>query len=98
MRSLGRYILEQSSTLTHNVDLQARREIDPGTCWEQVDMGHSTVLDDSQLRAEEPERRARQTVLWPGPRWAYLKMLLGSPSLRWSMLEIGLESLGWARG
>lgn len=61
-------------------------------------MDHSTVLDDPQLRAEEPERRVRQTVLWPGARWAYLKMLLGSPSLRWRMLEIGLESLGWARG
>jgi len=62
-------------------------------------MDHSTVLDSPQLRAEEElERWARRTVLWLGPMWAYLKMLLGSPSLQWPMLEIGLESLGWPRG
>jgi hypothetical protein len=46
----------------------ARREIEPGTRWEQVDMDRSTVLDSPQLRAEEElERWARRTVLWLGP-------------------------------
>ena len=74
----------------------------PGTCWEEVDMDRSTVLDYPNLPAERIEywaRRAfREWALRPGPAWTYLKMLLGSPSLWRSALEIGLESLGWARG
>jgi radical SAM superfamily enzyme YgiQ (UPF0313 family) len=74
----------------------------PGTQWEEVDMDRSTVLDYPNLRAEELERWARRAfrewALRPGPAWTYLKMLLGSPSLWKPTLEIGLESLGWARG
>jgi len=74
----------------------------PGTRWEDVDMDRSTVLDYPHLRAEELERWARRAFReWafrPGPIWTYLKMLLGSPSLWRPTLEIGLESVGWARG
>jgi len=74
----------------------------PGTRWEEVDMDLSTVLDYPGLRAEELERWAsrafREWALRPGPLWTYLKILAGSPSLWRPALEIGLESLGWARG
>ena len=73
----------------------------PGTRWEEVDMDRSTVLDYPQLRAEELERWAsrafREWAFRPGPLWTYLKILAGSPSLWRPALEIGLESLGWAR-
>jgi anaerobic magnesium-protoporphyrin IX monomethyl ester cyclase len=72
----------------------------PGTCWEQVDMDRSTVLDYPHLPAEELERWARRAfrewALRPGPVLVYLRMLLNSPSLWRPALEIGLESLGWA--
>jgi anaerobic magnesium-protoporphyrin IX monomethyl ester cyclase len=74
----------------------------PGTQWEEVDMDRSTVLDYPNLRAEELEAWARRAfrawALRPGPLWTYVKMLAGSPSLWRPTLEIGLESLGWARG
>ncbi|MFW6135613.1 MAG: hypothetical protein ACOC7N_02190, partial [Chloroflexota bacterium] len=74
----------------------------PGTEWEQVDMDRSTVLDYPHLRAEELERWARRAfrewALRPGPLLTYLGMVLKSPSLWRSALEIGLESLGWATG
>jgi anaerobic magnesium-protoporphyrin IX monomethyl ester cyclase len=74
----------------------------PGTRWEDVDMDRSTVLDYPHLRAEELEKWARwafrEWALRPGPMWTYLKMLLDSPSLWRPTLEIGLESVGWARG
>jgi len=74
----------------------------PGTRWEEVDMDRSTVLDYPHLRAEELERWARRAfrawALRPGPLWTYLKMFVGNPSLWRPALEIGLESLGWARG
>jgi anaerobic magnesium-protoporphyrin IX monomethyl ester cyclase len=73
----------------------------PGTQWEEVDMDRSTVLDYPNLRAEELEAWARRAfrawALRPGPLWTYVKMLVGSPSLWRPTLEIGLESLGWAR-
>ena len=73
----------------------------PGTRWEEVDMDRSTVLDYPNLRAEELERWAqrafREWALRPGPFLSYLKMLLGSPSLWRPAIEVGLESLGWAR-
>ncbi len=74
----------------------------PGVRWEQVDMDRSTVLDYPHLRAEELERWARRAfrawALRPGPALTYLKMLLSSPSLLKSAVEIGMESLGWAAG
>ncbi|NLS78237.1 MAG: radical SAM protein [Chloroflexi bacterium] len=73
----------------------------PGTRWEEVDMDRSTVLDYPDLRAEDLERWAqrafRQWALRPKPFLTYLRMLLGSPTLWRPALEIGLESLGWAR-
>ncbi len=74
----------------------------PGTRWEDVDMDRSTVLDYPDLPAEELERWAQQAMrewaMRPGPIWTYLKMLMGSPVLWRSALEIGWESLGWLRG
>lgn len=73
----------------------------PGTRWEEVDMDRSTVLDYPNLRAEELERWAqrafRQWALRPKPFLTYLRMLLGAPSLWRPAIQIGLESLGWAR-
>jgi radical SAM superfamily enzyme YgiQ (UPF0313 family) len=74
----------------------------PGTRWEEVDMDRSTVLDYPGLRAEDLEgwaRRAfREWALRPGPMWTYLRLLIDNPALRGPAVEIGLESLGWARG
>ena len=74
----------------------------PGTCWEELDMDRSTVLDYPNLRAEELERWARrafrQWALRPRPLWTYLKILVDNPALWRPALQIGLESLGWARG
>jgi len=74
----------------------------PGTCWEEVDMDRSTVLDYPHLRAEDLERWAQRAfrawALRPGPMLTYLRMLLGDPGVWRSALEIGLESLGWLRG
>jgi len=65
-------------------------------------MDRSTVLDYPHLRAEELERWARRAfrawALRPGPALTYLKMLLSSPALWRSAVEIGMESLGWATG
>jgi len=72
----------------------------PGTRWEEVDMDRSTVLDYPNLPAEALEQWARRAFReWafrPKPLWTYAKIVLGSPSLWRSALEIGLESLGWA--
>jgi hypothetical protein len=77
----------------------ARREIEPGTSWEQVDMDRSTVLDSPSIEGRRRTGTVSSTDCpLAGADGAYLKMLLGSPSLRWPMLEIGLESLGWAWG
>ncbi len=74
----------------------------PGTRWEDVDMDRSTVLDYPNLKAEQLERWARvafrEWALRPRPALTYLRLLLGSPSLWHAALDIGLESLGWARG
>lgn len=73
----------------------------PGTCWEEVDMDQSTVLDYPNLRAEDLERwqkRAfREWAMRPGPILTYLKMLTAPGTLR-SALEVGLRHLAWARG
>ena len=72
-----------------------------GTRWEEVDMDRSTVLDYPNLSAEELERWAqrafREWAFRPGPMLTYLKVLLSTPSLWRSALEIALESVGWAR-
>ncbi|MHB1295224.1 MAG: B12-binding domain-containing radical SAM protein [Anaerolineae bacterium] len=73
----------------------------PNTRWEDVDMDRSTVLDYPNLKAEDLERWARRAFrAWafrPRPFLTYLEMLLTSPSLLRSAMDIGLESLGWAR-
>jgi len=73
----------------------------PGTRWEEVDMDRSTVLDYPGLPAERIEywaRRAfREWAFRPGPVWTYLTSMVSPTTFR-SALEIGLESLGWARG
>jgi len=73
-----------------------------GTQWEAVDMDRSTVLDYPNLSAEElvrwAQRAFREWALRPGPLWTYVKMLATSPSLWGTAAEIGLESLGWAKG
>ncbi|MGI5835865.1 MAG: B12-binding domain-containing radical SAM protein [Chloroflexota bacterium] len=73
----------------------------PGTCWEEVDMDRSTVLDYPNLKAEELERwqrRAfREWALRPGPAKTYLEMLARPGAVR-SALEVGLRHLAWARG
>jgi len=74
----------------------------PGVRWEQIDMDRSTVLDYPGLTAEDLERWARRAFReWafrPRPLFTYAKMLLGSPALFRSALEIAVESMGWARG
>ncbi|MHB1416958.1 MAG: B12-binding domain-containing radical SAM protein [Chloroflexota bacterium] len=73
----------------------------PGTCWEEVDMDESTVLDYPNLKAEDLERwqkRAfREWALRPGPALTYLQMLATPGTLR-SALEVGIRHLTWARG
>jgi radical SAM superfamily enzyme YgiQ (UPF0313 family) len=73
----------------------------PGTRWEEVDMDRSTVLDYPGLPAERIEywaRRAfREWAFRPGPVWTCLTSMVSPTTFR-SALEIGLESLGWARG
>jgi anaerobic magnesium-protoporphyrin IX monomethyl ester cyclase len=73
----------------------------PGTRWEEVDMDRSTVLDYPGLPAERIEywaRRAfREWAFRPGPVWTYLTNMVSPTTFR-SALEIGLETLGWARG
>ena len=73
----------------------------PGTCWEEVDMDRSTVLDYPTLKAEELERwqkRAfREWAIRPGPAMTYLQMLATPGALR-SALEVGIRHLAWARG
>lgn len=73
----------------------------PGTCWEEVDMDESTVLDYPDLKAEDLERwqkRAfREWAARPGPLLTYLKML-ATPGALGSALEVGLRHIAWARG
>jgi len=68
--------------------------------WEDVDMDRSTVLDYPQMPAERIEywaRRAfREWAFRPGPIWTYLTGMLSPATFR-SAVQVGLESLGWAR-
>ena len=65
-------------------------------------MDRSTVLDYPELSAEDLERWARRAfrewALRPRPLATYLRILLDNPTLLRPAVEIGLESLGWARG
>jgi anaerobic magnesium-protoporphyrin IX monomethyl ester cyclase len=73
----------------------------PGTCWEEVDMDRSTVLDYPQMPAERIEywaRRAfREWALRPGPLWTFLKSINNLAVLR-SGMEVALQHVGWLSG
>ncbi|MBN8619010.1 MAG: radical SAM protein [Anaerolineae bacterium] len=71
----------------------------PGTRWEQVDMDQSTVLQYSNLSAEDLEREARRAMReWmfrPGPVITYLKSLRNIAALR-SAINVGFQQAKWA--
>lgn len=71
----------------------------PGTRWEQVDMDQSTVLQYSNLSAEDLEREARRAMReWmfrPGPIITYLKSLRNIGALR-SAIDVGMQQVKWA--
>jgi radical SAM superfamily enzyme YgiQ (UPF0313 family) len=82
-------------------DVVANGWFRPGSRWEEVDMGGSTVLDYPDLTAEDLERwqkRAfREWAFRPGPAMTYLKMLATPGTLR-SAIEVGIRHLAWSRG
>ena len=71
----------------------------PGTRWEQVDMDQSTVLQYSNLSAEElvseARRAMREWMFRPGPVITYLKTLRNVSALR-SALNVGFQQAKWA--
>ncbi len=71
-----------------------------GTKWEQVDMDKSTVLDYSEIKAEELEywqkRAFREWAFRPGPIWTFIKSING-PQVFKSAVEIALGTLGWVK-
>jgi radical SAM superfamily enzyme YgiQ (UPF0313 family) len=71
----------------------------PGTRWEQVDMDQSTVLQYSNLSAEDLEMEARRAMReWmfrPGPVLTYLKSLRNVGALR-SAINVGFQQAKWA--
>jgi radical SAM superfamily enzyme YgiQ (UPF0313 family) len=70
----------------------------PGTRWEQVDMDQSTVLQYSNLSAEDLEKEARRAMReWmfrPGPILTYLKSLRNVGALR-SAINVGMQQVKW---
>jgi anaerobic magnesium-protoporphyrin IX monomethyl ester cyclase len=70
----------------------------PGTKWEQVDMDRSTVLQYSNLSAEDLEREARRAMReWmfrPGPVITYLKSMRNIGALR-SAINVGMQQVRW---
>ena len=70
----------------------------PGTRWEQVDMDQPTVLQYSNLSAEDLEREARRAMReWmfrPGPIITYLKSLRNIGALR-SAINVGMQQVKW---
>jgi len=70
----------------------------PGTRWEQVDMDQSTVLQYSNLSAEDLESEARRAMReWmfrPGPVITYLKSLRNIGALR-SAINVGMQQVKW---
>jgi radical SAM superfamily enzyme YgiQ (UPF0313 family) len=71
-----------------------------GTEWEQVDMDKGTVLDYTELKAEELEywqkRAFREWAFRPGPMWTFIKSING-PRVVKSAVEIALGTLGWVK-
>lgn len=72
----------------------------PGTKWEEVDMDKSTVLDYSNLSAEQLEywqkRATREWSFRPGPMWTFLKGLNSWEGAK-SAVNVGWQMLRFAR-
>jgi len=70
----------------------------PGTRWEQVDMDRSTVLQYSNLSAEDLEAEARRAMReWmfrPGPVITFMKSLTHLGALR-SAFNVAFQQLKW---
>lgn len=70
----------------------------PGTRWEQVDMDQSTVLQYSNLSAEDLEKEARRAMReWmfrPGPILTYLKSLRNIAALQ-SAFNVAFQQIKW---
>jgi anaerobic magnesium-protoporphyrin IX monomethyl ester cyclase len=70
------------------------------TNWEEVDMDQATVLDYSNMKAEDLlywQRRAfREWSLRPGPIWTMIKSMNTWEGFK-SAINIGLQTLGWIR-
>ena len=86
------------------VDEEMLRAMAHAGCW-MISWGIESG-DDGMLRRMHKgitTDQVERTLHWAKKAgimnlWTYLKMLLGSPSLWQPTLEVGLESLGWARG
>ena len=72
-----------------------------GTNWEEVDMDQATVLDYSNLKAEDLlywQRRAfREWAFRPGPILTFLKSMNTWQGFK-SAVDIGMQTLGWLKG
>lgn len=72
----------------------------PGTKWEEVDMDQSTVLDYSNISAEQLEywqkRATREWSFRPGPMWTFLKGLNSWEGAK-SAVNVGWQMLRFAR-
>jgi radical SAM superfamily enzyme YgiQ (UPF0313 family) len=72
----------------------------PGTRWEEVDMDKGTVLQYSNLKAEDlmywQKRAFREWAMRPGPVWTYVKMLASDTHTFKRAVRVGLEHLRWA--
>jgi radical SAM superfamily enzyme YgiQ (UPF0313 family) len=71
-----------------------------GTKWEEVDMDQSTVLDYSNISAEQLEywqkRATREWSFRPGPMWTFLKGLNSWEGAK-SAVNVGWQMLRFAR-
>lgn len=70
-----------------------------GTRWEQVDMDKGTVLDYTNLTAEEllywQKRAFREWAFRPGPVLTYLKMLFYDFRTLKTAINVGMQTLAW---
>jgi anaerobic magnesium-protoporphyrin IX monomethyl ester cyclase len=73
-----------------------------GTKWEEVDMDKGTVLQYSNLSAEDlmywQKRAFREWAFRPGPMWTYLKMLCSDAHTFKRAVRVGVEHLQWSIG
>jgi anaerobic magnesium-protoporphyrin IX monomethyl ester cyclase len=70
-----------------------------GTRWEQVDMDKGTVLDYTNLTAEEllywQKRAFREWAFRPGPIMTYIKMLFYDFRTLKTAINVGMQTLAW---